>query len=110
MRFIVPVFVFLAVAAFHTALSASLETAEKEEKATQYVTEEESEETHFLEAVKDVSEEHVEAKEDKTAEGGGNSDAAAQEESQCESSEEADGRQRQGDESQDSTKDQDVLE
>ncbi|GLD55255.1 uncharacterized protein AKAME5_000777500 [Lates japonicus] len=131
MRFIVPVFVFLAVAAFHTALSASLESAEKEEKVAQYdgltelqkidqmefeaaqkneaaqmnVTEEQNEEGHYL------------------AEGGGNSDAAAHEESESDSSEEADGRQRRDDPeavtetvssldeaSQDSTKEQDVLE
>ncbi|XP_071322722.1 cyclin-dependent kinase 11A isoform X1 [Trachinotus anak] len=152
MRFIVPVFVFLAVAAFHTALSASLESAEKEEKVSQYdgltelqkidqmefeaaqkneaaqmnVTEEQNEETHYLEAVKDESEEeHIKAKDDNTdpAEGGGNSDAAAHEESESESSEEADGRQRRehhevvtetvsslDEVTQDSTKEQDVLE
>ncbi|XP_023279786.1 cyclin-dependent kinase 11B-like isoform X1 [Seriola lalandi dorsalis] len=150
MRFIVPVFVFLAVAAFHTAFSASLESAEKEEKVAHYdgltelqkidqmefeaaqkneaaqmnVTEEQNEETHYLEAVKDESEEeHIEAEGDKTAEGGGNSDTAAHEESESESSEEAYGRQRRehheavtetvsslDEVSQDSTKEQDVLE
>ncbi|XP_022617803.1 cyclin-dependent kinase 11A-like isoform X4 [Seriola dumerili] len=144
MRFIVPVFVFLAVAAFHTAFSASLESAEKEEKVAQYdgltelqkidqmefeaaqkneaaqmnVTEEQNEETHYLEAVKDESEEeHIEAEGDKT-EGGGNSDTAAHEESESESSEEADEHHEAVTEtvssldevSQDSTKEQDVLE
>ncbi|XP_056260425.1 cyclin-dependent kinase 11A-like isoform X4 [Seriola aureovittata] len=144
MRFIVPVFVFLAVAAFHTAFSASLESAEKEEKVAQYdgltelqkidqmefeaaqkneaaqmnVTEEQNEETHYLEAVKDESEEeHIEAEGDKT-EGGGNSDTAAHEESESESSEEAYEHHEAVTEtvssldevSQDSTKEQDVLE
>ncbi|XP_068429575.1 uncharacterized protein si:dkey-200l5.4 isoform X3 [Clinocottus analis] len=120
MRFLVPVCVFLAVAAFHSALSASLESAEKEEVVAQHdglvellkidqmefeaaqkneatqmnVTEERNEETRYLEAVQDGSEEHIEAEDDNTAEGGGNSDATAREESQSESSEEADGRQR----------------
>ncbi|XP_068429574.1 uncharacterized protein si:dkey-200l5.4 isoform X2 [Clinocottus analis] len=120
MRFLVPVCVFLAVAAFHSALSASLESAEKEEVVAQHdglvellkidqmefeaaqkneatqmnVTEERNEETRYLEAVQDGSvEEHIEAEDDNT-EGGGNSDATAREESQSESSEEADGRQR----------------
>ncbi|XP_023279789.1 cyclin-dependent kinase 11A-like isoform X4 [Seriola lalandi dorsalis] len=144
MRFIVPVFVFLAVAAFHTAFSASLESAEKEEKVAHYdgltelqkidqmefeaaqkneaaqmnVTEEQNEETHYLEAVKDESEEeHIEAEGDKT-EGGGNSDTAAHEESESESSEEAYEHHEAVTEtvssldevSQDSTKEQDVLE
>ncbi|XP_050928844.1 uncharacterized protein LOC108879217 isoform X5 [Lates calcarifer] len=76
------------------------------------VTEEQNEEGHYLEASQDES-----------AEGDGNSDAAAHEESESDSSEEADGRQRREDHeavtetvssldevSQDSTKEQDVLE
>ncbi|XP_076613466.1 uncharacterized protein LOC143337667 isoform X2 [Chaetodon auriga] len=147
MRFLVPLFVFLAVAAFHSALSASLESAEKEQVAAQHdgltelqkidqmefeaaqkaeaaqmnVTEEQNEDGRYLEAVQDGSvEERVEAESDST-EGGGNPDAAAREES--ESSEEADGRQRRehheakaetvssvDEVSQDSTKEQDVME
>uniref|UniRef100_UPI0037E84150 neurofilament medium polypeptide isoform X2 n=1 Tax=Semicossyphus pulcher TaxID=241346 RepID=UPI0037E84150 len=121
MRFLVPVFVFLAVAAFHSALSASLESAEKEdvvaqqdgltklqeidqlefeaaqknEAAQMNVTEEQSEGARYLEAVQDGSvEERVEADAANT-EGGGKSDASARGES-SESSEEADGRQRRG--------------
>ncbi|XP_054468216.1 uncharacterized protein LOC129102207 isoform X3 [Anoplopoma fimbria] len=120
MRFLVPLCVFLTVTAFHSALSASLESAEKEEVVAQpdglaelqkidqmefeaaqkneaaqmNVTEEQNEETRYLEAVQDGSEEHIEAEDDSTAEGAGNSDAAAHEESQSESSEETDGRQR----------------
>ncbi|XP_078018048.1 uncharacterized protein LOC144458726 isoform X2 [Epinephelus lanceolatus] len=150
MRFLVPVFVFLTVAAFHSALSASIESAEKEEAAAKHdgltelqkidqmefeaaqkreaaqvnVTEEQNEETHYLEATQDGSvEEHVEAGTDNTG-GGGNTEVAAQEESQSESSEEAEGRQRRehheavpvavsnlDEVTQDSTKkDQDVLE
>ncbi|XP_051794322.1 uncharacterized protein LOC110962085 isoform X2 [Acanthochromis polyacanthus] len=120
MRFLVPLFVFLAVAAFHTALSASLESAEKEEKIAQHdgltelqkvdqmefeaaqknnaaqmnITEEQNEDSRYLEAAQDDSvEEHVEAEDDNT-EGGGNSDAAAHVESESESSEETEGRQR----------------
>ncbi|KAL7376161.1 hypothetical protein ABVT39_002294 [Epinephelus coioides] len=118
MRFLVPVFVFLVVAAFHSALSASIESAEKEEAAAKHdgltelqkidqmefeaaqkreaaqvnVTEEQNEETRYLEATQDGSvEEHVEAGTDNTAGGGGNTEVAAQEatESQSESSEEA---------------------
>ncbi|XP_036972507.1 pescadillo homolog isoform X6 [Acanthopagrus latus] len=119
MRFLVPLFVFLAVAAFHSALSASLESAEKEdvvakhdglselqkidqmefeaaqksEAAQMNVTEEQSEDGRYLEAVQYGSvEERVEAEDDSKApaEGGGSSDVAAQKESECESSEEAD--------------------
>ncbi|KAK1883809.1 DNA repair and recombination protein RAD52 [Dissostichus eleginoides] len=119
MRFLVPLCVFLAVSAFHSALSASLESAEKEEvvahndglgelqkidqmefeaaqkneAAQMNVTEEQNEEARYLEAVTDESVE-VGTVDAKTAEGGGNSDVAAHEESQSESSEEADGRQR----------------
>ncbi|XP_031133549.1 uncharacterized protein LOC116034920 isoform X5 [Sander lucioperca] len=134
MRFLVPLGVFLAVAAFHSALSASLESAEREEVVAQHdgltelqkidqmefeaaqkneaaqmnVTEEQNEEARYLEAVQDGS-----------AEGGGNSDLAAHEESQSESSEEADEHHETVPEtvssldevSQDSTKkEQDVLE
>ncbi|XP_050928842.1 uncharacterized protein LOC108879217 isoform X3 [Lates calcarifer] len=88
------------------------------------VTEEQNEEGHYLEASQDESEEEcVKAEDDNTAEGDGNSDAAAHEESESDSSEEADGRQRREDHeavtetvssldevSQDSTKEQDVLE
>nr|XP_033951167.1 uncharacterized protein LOC117455739 isoform X5 [Pseudochaenichthys georgianus] len=107
MRFLVPLCVFLAVSAFHSALSASLESAEKEEvvdpkdglgelqkidqmkfEATQKdeaaqmnVTEEQNEEARYLEAVTDESvEEPVGTVDAKTAEGGGNSDVAAHEE------------------------------
>ncbi|XP_078128343.1 uncharacterized protein LOC144531868 isoform X2 [Sander vitreus] len=116
MRFLVPLGVFLTVTAFHSALSASLESAESEEVVAQHdgltelqkidqmefeaaqkneaaqmnVTGEQNEEAHYLEAVQDGSvEEHIEAENDNT-EGGGNSDLAAHEESQSESSEEAD--------------------
>ncbi|XP_036972509.1 uncharacterized protein LOC119029630 isoform X8 [Acanthopagrus latus] len=109
MRFLVPLFVFLAVAAFHSALSASLESAEKEdvvakhdglselqkidqmefeaaqksEAAQMNVTEEQSEDGRYLEAVQYGSvEERVEAEDDSKApaEGGGSSDVAAQKE------------------------------
>ncbi|XP_035849630.1 uncharacterized protein LOC116034920 isoform X4 [Sander lucioperca] len=138
MRFLVPLGVFLAVAAFHSALSASLESAEREEVVAQHdgltelqkidqmefeaaqkneaaqmnVTEEQNEEARYL------VEEHIEAENDNT-EGGGNSDLAAHEESQSESSEEADEHHETVPEtvssldevSQDSTKkEQDVLE
>ncbi|XP_036972503.1 uncharacterized protein LOC119029630 isoform X3 [Acanthopagrus latus] len=122
MRFLVPLFVFLAVAAFHSALSASLESAEKEDVVAKHdglselqkidqmefeaaqkseaaqMNEEQSEDGRYLEAVQYGSavEERVEAEDDSKApaEGGGSSDVAAQKESECESSEEADGRQR----------------
>ncbi|KAM6976372.1 uncharacterized protein LKV04_015514 isoform 4-T4 [Tautogolabrus adspersus] len=127
MRFLVPLFVFLAVAAFHSALSASLESAEKEETAAKddgltklqdidqmefeaaqknegvqlNVTEEQNEGARYLEAVQDGSE------------GVGNSDAAARGES-SESSEEAEEHHEKASESvsssdegsQDSTKEQ----
>ncbi|XP_022065658.2 uncharacterized protein LOC110962085 isoform X6 [Acanthochromis polyacanthus] len=144
MRFLVPLFVFLAVAAFHTALSASLESAEKEEKIAQHdgltelqkvdqmefeaaqknnaaqmnITEEQNEDSRYLEAAQDDSvEEHVEAEDDNT-EGGGNSDAAAHVESESESSEETEEHHEAVTETassvdevgQDSTKEQDVLE
>ncbi|KAM4527317.1 uncharacterized protein PAE49_024220 isoform 3-T3 [Odontesthes bonariensis] len=151
MRSLVPLFVFLAVAGFHSALSASLETLEKEEKSPQFdgladlqkidlmefeaaqktkaaqinVTEEQNEEDgRYLEAAQDGSvEEHVKAVNESTAEGAGNSEAAAHEESESESSEETDGRQRRehhetvtetvsslDEASQDSSKEQDLLE
>ncbi|XP_058472837.1 uncharacterized protein LOC131445999 isoform X2 [Solea solea] len=122
MRFLQPVFVFLTVAAFHSALSASLESAEKEEKVPQYdgLTElqkidqiefeaaqkretaqingtdtERSEDVHYLEAAQDESEEErAEPEVDSTAEEGGHSDAAAREETVSESSEEVEGRQK----------------
>ncbi|XP_075312771.1 uncharacterized protein LOC142373403 isoform X2 [Odontesthes bonariensis] len=106
MRSLVPLFVFLAVAGFHSALSASLETLEKEEKSPQFdgladlqkidlmefeaaqktkaaqinVTEEQNEEDgRYLEAAQDGSvEEHVKAVNEST-EGAGNSEAAAHE-------------------------------
>ncbi|XP_051267653.1 uncharacterized protein LOC127370019 isoform X6 [Dicentrarchus labrax] len=145
MRFLVPLFVFLAVAAFHSALSASLESAEKEEVVSQHdgltelkkidqmefeaaqkneaaqmnVTEEQNEDARYLEAVQDGSvEEHIEAVDDRKAERGGNSDAPVREESESESSEEVDEHHEAKPEavssvdavSQDSTKEQDVLE
>ncbi|KAM4532778.1 uncharacterized protein V3H82_026506 isoform 2-T2 [Fundulus diaphanus] len=121
MRFLVPLFVVLAVAAFHSALSASLESAEKEEEVTQYdgltqlqkidqmefeavqkakaaemnVTEDQSDETRYLEAVKDGSvEEHGEGESESTAKGAANSNGAVQEESESGSSEDTEGRQR----------------
>ncbi|XP_022065660.2 uncharacterized protein LOC110962085 isoform X8 [Acanthochromis polyacanthus] len=133
MRFLVPLFVFLAVAAFHTALSASLESAEKEEKIAQHdgltelqkvdqmefeaaqknnaaqmnITEEQNEDSRYLEAAQDDSvEEHVEAEDDNT-EGGGNSDAAAHVEHHEAVTETASSVDEVG---QDSTKEQDVLE
>nr|XP_040054412.1 uncharacterized protein LOC120832296 isoform X5 [Gasterosteus aculeatus aculeatus] len=105
MRFLVPLCVFLAVAAFHSALSASLESADKEEEVAQHdgitelkkidqmefeaaqkveaaqmnVTEEQNEETRYLEAAQDGSvEEQIDAEDDNP-------------ESQSESSEEAGG-------------------
>ncbi|MEY6362129.1 hypothetical protein WJF84_26145, partial [Salmonella enterica subsp. enterica serovar Corvallis] len=116
MRFLVPLFVVLAVAAFHSALSASLESAVKEEDTTQNdeltqlqkidkiefeaaqkaeaaqmnVTEDQNEDTRYLEAVKDGSvEEHSEDEE-----GEAHSIGAAQEESESKSSEDTEGRQR----------------
>nr|XP_040054408.1 uncharacterized protein LOC120832296 isoform X2 [Gasterosteus aculeatus aculeatus] len=109
MRFLVPLCVFLAVAAFHSALSASLESADKEEEVAQHdgitelkkidqmefeaaqkveaaqmnVTEEQNEETRYLEAAQDGSvEEQIDA-EDDNPEGGGNSDASAHEGERC---------------------------
>ncbi|XP_072227375.1 uncharacterized protein [Leuresthes tenuis] len=121
MRALVPLFVFLAVAGFHTALSASLETPEKEDKNPQFdglaelqkidmmefeaaqktkaaqinITEEQNEEDgRYLEAAQDgPAKECVEAVNESTEEAR-NSDAAAREESESESSEDTDGRQR----------------
>ncbi|CAI5666763.1 unnamed protein product [Oreochromis niloticus] len=121
MRFPVPLFVFLAVAAFHMVLSASLESAEKEEKAAKYdglaelqkidqlefeaaqknqeahmnATEDQSGDSRYLEAAQDHSVEESVDSQDAKAEGGGNSDAAGQGEAESESSEDADGPQRQ---------------
>ncbi|KAM8828697.1 uncharacterized protein AB9W97_004525 isoform 5-T5 [Spinachia spinachia] len=108
MRVLVPLCVFLAAAAFRSALAASLESAEKEEEVAQHdgitelkkidqmefeaaqkneaahmnVTEEPKEETRYLEAAQDGSvEEQVDAEDDNT-------------ESQPESSEEADERRQ----------------
>ncbi|XP_035464045.1 myelin transcription factor 1-like protein isoform X5 [Scophthalmus maximus] len=119
MRIVVPVFVFLTVAVFHTALSASLQSAEKEDKVAQHdgltelqkidqmefeaaqkneatqmnVTEEPSEVVLYLEAVQDESEEErIESEDEDNTEGGGNSDAAAHEESESASSEEEEDR------------------
>ncbi|KAF0031411.1 hypothetical protein F2P81_015966 [Scophthalmus maximus] len=68
MRIVVPVFVFLTVAVFHTD-QMEFEAAQKNEA------------TQMNEAVQDESEEErIESEdEDNTAEGGGNSDAAAHE-------------------------------
>ncbi|CAK6959389.1 uncharacterized protein LOC120832296 isoform X3 [Scomber scombrus] len=119
MRFLVPLFVFLAVAAFQSALSASLESSDKEGKvlydgiaelqkidqmefeaaqksevAQMNVTEEQNEDGRYLEAAQDGSvEEPIEVGVGKTAVGGGKPDAAVHEESESESSEEADGEQ-----------------
>ncbi|XP_044000086.1 histone-lysine N-methyltransferase SETD1B-like isoform X2 [Gambusia affinis] len=115
MRFLVPLSVILAVAAFHSALSASLELAEKEEEVTQYdgliqlqkidqmefdaaqkaeaaqmnITEKQSEDSHYLEAARDGSvEEHdKDEDEDESKEGAAGSNGAAEEESESESSE-----------------------
>ncbi|CAN9504919.1 unnamed protein product [Ophioblennius macclurei] len=122
MKFVVPLFAFLAVAAFNSVLSASLESAEsaeKEEKAAEHdglaelkkidqmefeaaqkekaaqmnVTEEQTEESRY-EAAQDGSvEERVETESEKTG-GGGSPAAAAQQESESESSEETDGRKK----------------
>ncbi|MED6268293.1 hypothetical protein CHARACLAT_020936 [Characodon lateralis] len=120
MRFLVPLFVVLAVAAFHSALSASLESAVKEEDTTQNdeltqlqkidkiefeaaqkakaaqmnVTEDQNEDTRYLEAVKDGSVEEHSEDEVKAKEGEAHSIGAAQEESESESSEDTEGRQR----------------
>ncbi|KAM9735730.1 uncharacterized protein ACNS7B_014850 isoform 3-T3 [Menidia menidia] len=145
MRFLVPLFVFLSVAGFHTALSASLESPEKEEKSPPYdlmefeaaqktkaaqinVTEAQNEEdSRYLEAAQDGSvEDRVESEDESKAEGAGNSDASAhggETESESESSEDTDGRQRRehhetvtvtasslDENSQDSSKEQDLLE
>ncbi|XP_061590243.1 uncharacterized protein LOC133455297 isoform X3 [Cololabis saira] len=104
--------------AAHEECSESLESGEKEKKVAQYdgltrlqkidqiefeaaqkakeaqinVTEEHnSEGPRYLETLQDGSEGHVDEKDDSTAEGAGNSDGAAHEES--DSSEETDGRQ-----------------
>ncbi|CAG5867386.1 uncharacterized protein ACNS7B_014850 isoform 2-T2 [Menidia menidia] len=153
MRFLVPLFVFLSVAGFHTALSASLESPEKEEKSPPYdgmtdllkidlmefeaaqktkaaqinVTEAQNEEdSRYLEAAQDGSVEDRVESEDESKEGAGNSDASAhggETESESESSEDTDGRQRRehhetvtvtasslDENSQDSSKEQDLLE
>lgn len=145
MRFLVPLFVFLTVAAFHSALSASLESSEEEvtqhdgltelqkidqmefqaaqknELAQMNITEEQNEDTRYLEAAQNGSvEEHIEVENDNTAEGAGNSDLAAHEvlTTESESSEEAQEHHEavtetvsSSDEvSQDSTREQDVLE
>ncbi|KAM8742813.1 uncharacterized protein AB9X84_017349 isoform 6-T6 [Acanthopagrus schlegelii] len=137
MRFLVPLFVFLAVAAFHSALSASLESAEKEEVVAKHdglselqkidqmefeaaqkseaaqmnVTEEQSEDGRYLEAVQDGAvEERVEAEDDSkaSAEGGGSSDVAAQKEHHEAKAETVSSSVDEV--TQDSTKEQDVLE
>eukprot|EP00064_Thunnus_orientalis_P009228 superscaffoldBa00001159_g9251 len=87
MRFLVPLFVFLAVAVFQSD-QMEFEAAQKSEAAQMNVTEEQNEDGRYL------VEERIEAEDDNTAEGGGNSDVAAHEESSStESSEEADGEQ-----------------
>ncbi|KAM4634101.1 uncharacterized protein ACJ7VT_005139 [Polymixia lowei] len=89
MRFLVPIFLFLAVAGFHTALTASLESAEKQETIVEeagelselqkrdqmefeaaQMNEEQHEDSRYLEAVQDeavkTEEGHVETEEDNT--------------------------------------------
>ncbi|CAJ1070470.1 protein gar2-like isoform X1 [Xyrichtys novacula] len=95
MRFLVPLFVFLAVPAFHSALSASIESAEKEEAVAKHdgltklqeidqlefeaAQKNEAAQLNVTEEQKEVAryvEERVEAENDNTG-GGGNSDSAA---------------------------------
>ncbi|KAF3702103.1 hypothetical protein EXN66_Car017791 [Channa argus] len=118
MKFHVPVFVFIAVASFHTAISASLESAEKEESVVHYdglselqkidqmefeaaqkaeaaqmnVTEQQNEDIRYLEAGQNESGELHDVAYDDISEGVVASQPTTQEES--ESSEEANGRQR----------------
>uniref|UniRef100_A0A1A7YI77 Uncharacterized protein n=1 Tax=Iconisemion striatum TaxID=60296 RepID=A0A1A7YI77_9TELE len=148
MRFPASLLVVLAVAAFHTVFSASLESAEKEEKVTLYdgltelkkidqlefeaaqkakaaelnVTEEQNEDSRYLEAAQDESEEEHREAENQNKEQTGSCDAAAHDESESDSSEDSDGRQRREheetvteaasslDESHDSSQEQDVME
>ncbi|XP_078145566.1 uncharacterized protein LOC139922887 isoform X2 [Centroberyx gerrardi] len=103
MRFVAPVFLFLAVAGFHTALTASLESAEKKETVVQegaelselqkrdqiefeaaQKNEEQTEDTRYLEAVQDVTEEQV-GTDDDIIEGDGASAVMAHDESESES-------------------------
>uniref|UniRef100_A0A1A8QAQ4 Uncharacterized protein n=1 Tax=Nothobranchius rachovii TaxID=451742 RepID=A0A1A8QAQ4_9TELE len=122
MRFLASLLVVFAVAVLHTVLSASLECAEKGEKVTPYdgltelkkidqlefeaaqrakaaelnVTEEQNEDSRYLEAAQDeAAEEHGDA-ENERKEQTGNSEVAgaAHDESVSESSEDSDGRQR----------------
>ncbi|KAK2888362.1 hypothetical protein Q8A73_019810 [Channa argus] len=113
MKFHVPVFVFIAVASFHTAISASLESAEKEESVVHYdglselqkidqmefeaaqkaeaaqmnVTEQQNEDIRYLEAGQNESGELHDVAYDDISEGVVASQPTTQEES--ESSEEA---------------------
>ncbi|XP_075900985.1 uncharacterized protein LOC142900533 isoform X2 [Nelusetta ayraudi] len=139
MRFLMPLSVFVAVAAFQYALSASLESAEKgevlthddtltklqkidqvefeaaqkAEAAQKNVTEEHSDDTRYL-AAQEESEEQTEATGSGKAQEAANSDTRAE----SESSEEVGARQEKKAEtvsgadkdSQDLTKEQDVLE
>uniref|UniRef100_A0A1A8I4E5 Transmembrane protein n=1 Tax=Nothobranchius kuhntae TaxID=321403 RepID=A0A1A8I4E5_NOTKU len=122
MRFLASLLVVFAVAVLHTVLSASLECAEKGEKVTPYdgltelkkidqlefeaaqrakaaelnVTEEQNEDSRYLEAAQgEAAEEHGDA-ENERKEQTGNSEAAdaAHDESVSESSEDSDGRQK----------------
>ncbi|XP_071386820.1 uncharacterized protein [Centroberyx affinis] len=103
MRFVAPVFLFLAVAGFHTGLTASLESAEKNETVVQegaelselqkrdqiefeatQKNEEQTEDTRYLEAVQDETEEQI-GTEDDNIEGDGISAVTAHDESESES-------------------------
>ncbi|XP_075900984.1 uncharacterized protein LOC142900533 isoform X1 [Nelusetta ayraudi] len=140
MRFLMPLSVFVAVAAFQYALSASLESAEKgevlthddtltklqkidqvefeaaqkAEAAQKNVTEEHSDDTRYLAAQEESVEEQTEATGSGKAQEAANSDTRAE----SESSEEVGARQEKKAEtvsgadkdSQDLTKEQDVLE
>ncbi|XP_070707135.1 uncharacterized protein [Pempheris klunzingeri] len=111
MRFLLPVSVFLAAAALHSALSASLESEEKQDTSAQpdgltelqktdlmefeaaqkaeaaqvNVTEEQSEDGRRREAAQDAAVEEHDGDEADSTEGGGDSAGAAAAESQPES-------------------------
>ncbi|XP_056146783.1 glutamic acid-rich protein isoform X1 [Lampris incognitus] len=120
MRFLMPVCVFLAVAGLHTAFTASLESAEKEETVAEETselselqktdqmefeaaemndphrfpspfTEEKTQDARYLEAAKDQSEEEQTEVENENAEGDGKSDVAANDDPESDSLEETDG-------------------
>ncbi|KAM6903046.1 uncharacterized protein FYW49_016552 [Xenentodon cancila] len=66
MRFLGPLFVFLVAAAFHAALSASLESREKEEKVPEYdgLTELQKIDQMEFEAAQKTKEAHVNVSEE----------------------------------------------